>query len=614
MFPTLRRPYKERTPAETTAVVRDILERHGLQPALTFNANPFPQVYSVSLQLDAARGGFRSNGKGRTPEYCLASAYAEFIERLQNGLYIGLSRVLQSQLQREFGFYYSPDEHFLTREEFQALPAAVIRDLVRYRGESFESFVSSYFERLAARQAPGAVAVPFYSSATGKTVLLPFNLLVMCVGSNGMAAGNSREEALFQAMCELLERWGAAEVFYRQLTPPTIPDNFLRLFEQEHQVIQAIQASGKYRVTVKDFSAGRRIPAVGLIIENLKERTYRLNVGSDTCFQVALSRCLTEVFQGFVDQQMLDQRLLKIPEENPPYFQKADDQSLYARYVVFSEFTKDNSGVFPTSLFAGNPGYDFDPATFTPCRSYRDEVRRLLEFFHGEGHDVYIRDVSYLGFPSVFVYAPEISALGRKNAGGPNQRKSFDLIEWDKVEEKICGIKTLPKEELPSVASSLEAVPPLVPVTQLLNLKLRDGSPWSQLPAAFLLAQLWYKAGKPAAAARALGSFTQALQRPDRYYDAVSRYLTLRAAGVPTEAMRSQFPESEWPQDVVQQVCDDLANPNEVLTHVRLPGCPKCPGCELQGECITSAQLAIARTLYPIMKQNMPEQGPHLAA
>jgi len=151
-------------------------------------------------------------------------------------------------------------------------------------------------------------------------------------------------------------------------------------------------------------------------------------------------------------------------------------------------------------------------------------------------------------------------------------------------------------------------------VTQLLNLKLRDGSPWSQLPAAFLLAQLWYKAGKPAAAARALGSFTQALQRPDRYYDAVSRYLTLRAAGVPAEAMRSQFPESEWPQDVVQQVCDDLANPNEVLTHVRLPGCPNCPGCELQGECITSAQLAIARTLYPIMKQNMPEQGPHLAA
>ncbi len=47
-------------------------------------------------------------------------------------------------------------------------------------------------------------------------------------------------------------------------------------------------------------SAGKRIPALGIIVRNKEAGTYRLNVGADTCFQVALSRCLTEVYQGML--------------------------------------------------------------------------------------------------------------------------------------------------------------------------------------------------------------------------------------------------------------------------------------------------------------------------
>jgi YcaO-like protein with predicted kinase domain len=185
-------------------------------------------VYSSRLQLPDVEGDFGTNGKGRSEEYCQASAYAEFIERLQNGLYAKLSRVMLAQLRNEFGFYYAPDETYLTRQDFLELPKSVTTDLIRYQGTAYDRFIDAYFGRLNERHEPGAVAVPFYSTMSRKLVFLPLNLLLMCVGSNGMAAGNTGDEALFQALCELLERWASAEVFYHQLTPPTVPDDFLR--------------------------------------------------------------------------------------------------------------------------------------------------------------------------------------------------------------------------------------------------------------------------------------------------------------------------------------------------------------------------------------------------
>lgn len=35
----------------------------------------------------------------------------------------------------------------------------------------------------------------------------------MLTGSNGMSAGNSSYEAIFQGICELFERYAASEVF-----------------------------------------------------------------------------------------------------------------------------------------------------------------------------------------------------------------------------------------------------------------------------------------------------------------------------------------------------------------------------------------------------------------
>lgn len=52
--------------------------------------HPYPEIYSLRLECMKEDGGFGTNGKGRNQYYALASAYAEFIERIQNGYIMGI--------------------------------------------------------------------------------------------------------------------------------------------------------------------------------------------------------------------------------------------------------------------------------------------------------------------------------------------------------------------------------------------------------------------------------------------------------------------------------------------------------------------------------------------
>ena len=192
------------------ALLKGTLANLNLAPDEVFHANPYPGLYSCSLDLSADLGGFHSNGKGRTEEFSLASAYAEFAERLQNGLFATFSRTLVARFRDRYGFYYSPDERYLTASELADLPTAAVADFVRFQGAGRAEFMTRYHARVLENGAPGVVAVPFYDTAENRVVALPLNLLLLTVGSNGMAAGDTQPEAVYQALCELLERWGAA--------------------------------------------------------------------------------------------------------------------------------------------------------------------------------------------------------------------------------------------------------------------------------------------------------------------------------------------------------------------------------------------------------------------
>jgi ribosomal protein S12 methylthiotransferase accessory factor len=610
MFNTLDRPYKEQSAKQTIATIQQILHQYDLIPTEVYQNNPYPDIYSTSIALPQEKGGYRTNGKGRSQEFSLASAYAEYIERMQNLLFASFSRTIANILKKEFGYFYFPDESCLSRSAFENLPHDILDDFVRYSGQGREEYLAAYFDRIVANGMPGVVATPFYDTLNQRQKFLPLNLLLITVGSNGMAAGNTQAEAIFQALCELMERWAAALIYYGQLTPPTVPNEFISLFAEEADIIKEIEKEGRYQVTVKDFSAGKRIPSVGMIIKNLKNGCYRLNVGSDTSFQVALSRCLTEIFQGFGDNDQFDERLINIPESVPDYFLQESKEALNRRFHVFTQFTKDNSGVFPPALFGDEPSYTFDPGVFSPLSSYEEEVRHLVRFFHKNGRNVFIRDVSFLGFPSVFVYVPEVSAQGRKSAPSIEDPGRFRVVDLDTIENHFFNLAYCSADVLSEIAEKLSSFESSAPIFQLFNIDLEVNSPWSQVTVAFVLTQIYYRLGEFNNALAHFNAFCDSRKEIEPYYKIVKYLLKFRAHGMGMRQAERQLMNIATKKDVdpsiVKQVVKDMSEPYLIQNFTPFPRCPYCSDCLLSESCQTQHKLSIARTVYSNMTTMPP--------
>lgn len=265
------RVYKENNPINTINNIRQILYKLNLLPIETVWFHPQNNIYSVRLENPIEKGKFGTNGKGRSFYYTLASAYGEFIERLQNGFIVGpsgLDRIFLKKIKETVGFVYYPDEKILSQSDFLKLPEEYLKDFFGdTKSELREDFINSYFNRLRENGQDGVISLPFYDVKNKKTIFLPYNLTFILSGSNGMASGNSYAEAIFQALCELIERFSARTVFFDRLTPPNVPDEYLKKFPDECKIISQLESHG-YRVIIKDFSCGINLPAVGVILFN----------------------------------------------------------------------------------------------------------------------------------------------------------------------------------------------------------------------------------------------------------------------------------------------------------------------------------------------------------
>jgi len=415
----MSRKYKESTPIDTVQQIRTILHQIGMMPTEQSWCNPKRNLFSVRLENEVSEGHFGTNGKGRNRQFALASAYGEFIERIQNGFiagFEGLNRTIFRRVKEKCGFYYFPDEKIMSLDEFANLPNDYLNDIYGNSSpEEIELFKDRYFSRLNENGQSGVISVPFYDYRNKSEIYLPFNLTWLMTGSNGMAAGNTSFECIYQALCELVERYAARIVYFDKLTPPTVCDSFLSQFSEEYNIIKEIESSGLC-VIVKDFSCGLSLPAVGVIIKDKTNTKYRLNIGSDTDFRIALSRALTEIYQGIKDDCTFDSILLDIPKEEQDWFKYDSDKDLDRRQIEIQKFIINGMGQFPKNLFDDIPSYSFSLKSFSPLDSYELDAKRLIDIFINQGFSVYLRNVSFLGFPSWYIYITNVSLWGRKSA------------------------------------------------------------------------------------------------------------------------------------------------------------------------------------------------------
>lgn len=600
----MNRIYKESSTTNTLLRIKGILNDCGIVVYESNVNHPHDNLYSTRTQTIDEQGAIGQNGKGLTLDFALASGYGELMERLENDCYAGgnaLPAFMLESLKNKFGFYFFPDEKILSEKEFLELPDYLLDDIFGSKQSNIEIQIHNYFEQLRNKGLSGCIAIPFRNIANDDLVYIPYNIFYMLVGSNGMAAGNTIDEAVYQGTCEIYERYVAALVYYNQLTPPSIPDKIIKEKAPiEYNIIEKLRMHG-FQVVVKDFSIKGMLPSVGVLL--IKNGKYRLNIGSDTCFNIAISRCLTEVFQGAGTDDEVNNIMNPIPQEEFSYFYNNAPDDIARRTNEFVNFVKNGTGKFPISLFKKKESYPFSLDAFCSKSSYKEEVECFIKKSIENNHNFLIRNSSFLGFPAVHVYIPSISSIGRKNtnSGLIVDLSLSDNVENDKIKQLFTPFSTIFSDEK-RMLKIIEALPSSlhtkVKMCELLDLSFPEDNILSKLPVSYFLALIAIHLKKYSEALSYLDDFSECEYISNKeYYSNVKAYLKLLLKNESINVIKKH---------VHQNIIEDLS-PQKLFCNFPKFNCPDCSVCTLSTVCLTRGRFNLQRLIAKSSDNNVDQ-------
>jgi len=258
-------------------------------------------IYWGRVWIDSIR--IVCNGKGITPELAKASAYAELAERLSAGLFYP---VFEEQVRFNVPSLYNEETNrFLNYEWMEGYIYSHqddlenplrIEDLLANETHLTDKDIKDLKNCRMARH-----WVDGFSIVREETVKVPVNFVTYIHASNGMAAGNTMEEAMIQASCEIFERHAQIQIIKPEKTVPSIdPDSVDNVVIKD--MIKFYQGKN-VDVIIKDLSLGGVLPCIGVLFINHNLSPDRLEhriliPGVSFNMDEGLTRCFTESMQG----------------------------------------------------------------------------------------------------------------------------------------------------------------------------------------------------------------------------------------------------------------------------------------------------------------------------
>jgi ribosomal protein S12 methylthiotransferase accessory factor len=387
--------HKERSPEDTVFEIRRILNNTGLFTTLEWTGGEHAGACSNRVSIYPLRS-LGQNGKGTDELYASASGYAELMERMQNSW---LGQKLHGQDLNEYGgFFEFPDEKLMSFEAVVAQNDPYLTDVFSRLNLFFtpqkEAFLRNFARNYYHRTDDQIPVVPYVDIFADRIVWLPFAVITLFGLSNGMCAGNTLEEALVQGFSEVYERFIHKKLLTERITPPEIPRDVLRQYST-WDLIEKIEADGRYYVSVRDCSLGRDYPVALVIITDRKNGTFGMKPGCHPSFAIAVERTLTEAFQGKNVSLFTSSNHTGTEEELNDYHNAIN--------VVKAGF-----GACPPQLLTGEPRWTFHPWTAWEGLNNHEYLVKLLSHAKANGYRPLIRDSSHMGFPSCHIVIPGI--------------------------------------------------------------------------------------------------------------------------------------------------------------------------------------------------------------
>lgn len=604
--------YKSATPENTVNNIREILYKCGI--LLKDNHIDNDTFFSCRISLANSRLSklnIGTNGKGRNFEFSLASGYAEFMERLQNRLLLTKRKHAQKSnledVSKDSYYYKKLDEENLfidwiwdkdelttTFDEVYKVCGSSLHRL--YSTKSCEELKEVFEGDISLNK---ICTIPFYSVSDDKVIYLPIELFLKATGSNGMCAGNTCHEAILQGICEIFERYVCCKIYNNELTLPTISKEYFK-DEPVYKMLSTLAENADLDIIVKDCSLGMGFPALGVIIIDRINQTYNFKIGVDFIPEIALERCLTEIHQGTtyfrgVPADFFDLRdnFVKVPITNHVY------HNLNRTFV-------NSSGLWSLSLFKETPSYEFEGFNENLGQSNESDLKYSLDLVKKLGYDIYIRDNSFLGFPTYYIAIPGMSQILDKSSNQGLYLKS------NKYLSQISAMGHINKELATKFATAIEE-----------NYELFKYHSWDyrklylynidpdilDLDLELFAFMLFTYIGKPVMAKKYIDLFLIG-KAPEEYYYyfCIQSYYQLKYVKQLPDREVLYILTSFYGAETAEEAISDVSNPELIFDHYDFPNCYECETCKVKETCLLFDVLKIEKKMNDIALETNIQQ------
>ena len=394
------RRYKEVTPEETVAKVKKILDEIGIEVEEKWTDKSSVDTYSLRICIKGSDVG--QNGKGMTREFAMASGYAEFLERLQNGLF----RFRMEKPTEELPFINVPDEKYFSIDEYIGKDNSYLQNILKQNSKENktdkekkeylkEVLNGEYMEQNNKKY----TYIPYYSVRNKEIQYIPDKLFSYLYDTNGMCAGNSKEEALIEGLSEILERYAAIKIFKEKICLPEIPDEYIKKFPKVYKMKEMLDKNDKYYFRLVDCSFGGKYPVAGLYIIEKNTGKFGFKMGAHPDYGIAMERCFTEAAQG--------EDIFDYAKSNIFDFYEGDENDEKS----LTEFIFTSLSSVPYEVIGNKPMYNFVQMPDVSNLNNKEILKRLVDSIIKEGKDILVRDVNVLGFPAFSIAIPGMSEV-----------------------------------------------------------------------------------------------------------------------------------------------------------------------------------------------------------
>lgn len=516
--------FKDASPGATVERIIDILKSINIEVTEHWNDSGIENCHSLTLR--AGDGFPTSNGKGITKEFARASAYGEFIERLQSGLFFYKFQSFENDPKVNLQCF-APDGKYFTKEEL-----IENADWFDYLTESYKGVTR---EALAAQCAMYAhtddgkiLCLPFYSLFEDKYVYLPAGFIEHMYSANGCCVGNTREEALVHALAEIMERKASTSAIINGNSFPEIPEEVLAKFPTVTKILNQLRECEDLDVKIFDCSIGNGFPVVSTRIINKISHGYHVNFAADPVLEIAIQRSLTETFQS---------RNINTISLNEPKNILADVNSVRTASNVLNQLETGN-GTFSADYFAEELTCNKKATEFEDNSSLTNTelLKKTLNLFKEIGNPVLVRNYNFLGFPCYKVIVPGFSESRAMRLTEPVQEYSIA----DFVSKMLRNPKAYDKFDLSMILT-------LNQMTSNVISKKNNFLSMSGLPIDYATCVLLWNATmgytylqlgdikKAAYHAEVLAKHTRISPEEKAYFNCVKQYLTLKGNKIPED-------------------------------------------------------------------------------